>query len=95
MTTQIERRGDRSPFGLLLLWAFLLWNAFMAFALVHWVAVAKDAPIYKLLTTDEQRNAFVGGGVASDLFIWSVSALVLGTFVVWTRGPRILMTMEE
>jgi hypothetical protein len=30
-----------------------------------------------------------------SLLMWSVSSLVLGAFVQWTRGPRIIETLKD
>jgi hypothetical protein len=91
MTRQIETRGRRGFFGMLIMTVFLVWQAFMILWL--FAAVSTETPAMKALSPEAQHGAVVTA-VFMVLFIWSLSSLVLGTFVVWTRGPRIWTTGE-
>ena len=93
MTKTIERY-ERGLFGKIVALFFILWNVLMAWWLISFLESTSTNPAFKDLTPDN-RNAAIGLGVIFQIFIWSLSALVLGAFVQWTKGPRTTETTEE
>jgi hypothetical protein len=90
----IETRGSRSWFGKIVKSFFLLWNALMALWLYSFLSRAPTNPSFQGMSANSHAAA-VGAGLFMLILIWSLSSLVLGVFVVWTRGPRMIETIEE
>lgn len=95
MTTsyQIERR-KRGPIGwvfLVLFWAF---NAFMLISLLS--GVSNVSTHYDSLTTSAEKSGAAIGtsiGITMLLGLWMAGAVILGIFVLLTRGPKVIETV--
>ena len=95
VTTRIERR-KRGIIGwifLLLFWAF---NALMAFSLVAGLSGSTES--YATMATEAERTGHALGtmiGGAMILGIWAMGALILGLFVLLTRGAKVLIETQD
>ena len=95
VTTRIERRkrGIIGWFFLLLFWAF---NALMAFS--FFAGLSGTAESYATMATDAERaghtlGTMIGGGMI--LGIWAMGALILGLFVMLTRGAKVIVETRD
>ncbi len=94
-TYQIERR-KRGFFGWIFLVAFWLFNAFMAFAL--FAGLSNVSNMSSTLTSDAERaGAAIGTTIGASMIlgIWLAGAVILGLFVLFTRGTKIIETIEK
>lgn len=93
-TVRIEKRR-RGIFGwifLLLFWGF---NLLMAWAFFAGIAAMSDAPAP--VSEAEKAGAAIGTalGISMILGIWGMGALILGLFVMFTRGPKTVIETTE
>lgn len=88
-----RRRGIIGKFFVLLFWAF---NLLMLFAMI--VGVGGNAEQYQLLSSDAERAGYAAGtaiGVGFLLAIWAAGSAILGLFVLFTRGSKIIIETER
>ena len=97
MATRIIRteRRSRGLFGwvfLLLFWGF---NLLMAWAFFAGIAAVADGPAP--VSDAEKAGAAIGTaiGVSMLLGIWGMGALILGLFVMFTRGSKVIVETTE
>lgn len=94
-TTRIERR-KRGIFGwvfLILFWGF---NAVMAVSLVG--GLSENSTQYATLATDAERAGYAAGtaiGAGLMLTVWVMGAIILGLFVLLTRGSKVVVETRE
>lgn len=92
---QIERR-KRGPIGLIFLVLFWAFNALMALWVVS--ATATISTNYESIDSEAGRaGAAIGSALGMSMLmgIWLTGAVVLGLFVLFTRGPKIIETIES
>jgi hypothetical protein len=89
--TTVESRGKRGIFGNFVKYTFIAFNAFMVFWMVtETYNGAKD--ISKMVSGPEQTGSFVGLVIfwAIILFILAFGDMMLGLFLMLTRGKKII-----
>lgn len=94
-TTRIERRkrGVIGTIFLLLFWAF---NALMVFAL--FVGLSDSGAEMQKLTSEAERSGYAAGtaiGTMMIVMVWAAGALILGLFVLLTRGNKVVIETRE
>ncbi|WP_421839415.1 hypothetical protein [Novosphingobium sp.] len=87
--------SDRSGFGKLIKWIFIVFNILMFFWMITGISAAGDAS-QNVSNDAERAGAAIGTalGVGLLLFIWGVGDVILGMFVLFTRRKKII-TVEE
>lgn len=94
-TYQIERRR-RGVIGWIFLVLFWLFNAFMLFSCASGMSsVSSD---YSTMTSEaEKTGAAIGTGIGLTMIfsVWAAGAIVLGLIVLFTRGPKIIQTVNQ
>lgn len=95
MPTVQREVSDRTTFGKIIKWAFILFNVLMLIWLVSSCAAVSD--ISASASNDAERaGAAIGTGIGMTflLFVWGVGDMILGLFVLFTRRKK-LITVEE
>lgn len=91
MTTVIKsEKHQRSPLGQLVKWGFIGFNILMVLWLVHGI----DAVSQVTADSDAARAGKAIGatiGFSLILGIWVVGDIILGLFVLMTRGEKVLV----
>lgn len=90
-TIQIERR-KRGIFG----WFFLLlfWGFNILMAVILFGGMGNNATEMAALSSDAERAGYAAGtaiGGAFLLFVWVAGAVILGLFVILTRGSKVIV----
>jgi uncharacterized BrkB/YihY/UPF0761 family membrane protein len=88
-TIRVEKR-QRGFFGWVFLTIFWLFNAFMVLATV--LGVSSSGEVIAGATTDaQQAGAAIGTaiGLSMILSLWMAGAVILGLFVLLTRGKKV------
>lgn len=82
----------RGPFGKVVKWAFIIFNILMIVWMLGTCASVGDV-VNQAGSDAEQAGAAIGGtiGVMLILAIWAFGDLILGMFVLFTRGKRIIV----
>lgn len=89
---EVRKRGF---FGVIFKWLFIIFNVLMAVWLIsYWVRLggmeggSSDAA---------QAGKAIGGAIGSGmlLFFWVAGDVILGLFVMLTRGQRILISEDK
>lgn len=86
--TERYRRGFFGWIFLILFWGF---NALMAYA--TFVGLSGSAEDMAQLTTDAEKAGYAAGtaiGASFILIVWAAGALILGLFVMFTRGRKVI-----
>ena len=80
------RKPKRGIFGKLSIWAFVLWNIFMIFALVSGMQGAGEV-MQGAASEAEQAGAAIGTtlGVGVILVFWALGDIILGALAFFTR----------
>lgn len=87
--TEKRKRGIVGWFFLALFWAF---NALMAFAI--FAGVSENTSQMAQMTSEAQRAGYAAGtaiGVGMLVFIWAAGAIILGLFVLFTQGRKVII----
>lgn len=82
-----RRRGVLGWFFLILFWGF---NLLMLASVV--AGVGNNAQEYQALTAEAERSAYAAGtaiGIGFLVMLWAAGAVILGLFVMMTRGIRV------
>lgn len=94
MPTVQREISDRTAFGKLCKWLFIIFNALMLIWLISAIGAVggMDAPE----NSAEQAGAAIGAtlGFGMLLFVWGVGDVILGLFVLFTRRKK-LVTLDE
>jgi hypothetical protein len=95
MPTVQREVSDRTAFGKVVKWVFILFNVLMLIWLVSACAAVGDISA-NAVNDAERAGAAIGAGIGMTflLFVWGVGDLVLGLFVLFTRRKKIV-TLEE
>jgi hypothetical protein len=94
-TVRIEKR-QRGVFGWIFLVAFWAWNVFMGIGLIG--GIANNVEMADHISGEAQKAGHAIGTVmgAGMLFvIWVLGAILLGLFVMLTRGKKIITETVE
>ena len=80
------RKAKRGIFGKLCIWAFVLWNIFMFFALFSGMQGAGEV-MQGAVSEAEQTGAAIGStlGVGLILMLWALGDIILGALAFFTR----------
>jgi hypothetical protein len=95
--TVIQREvRKRGLFGRLFKWAFIGFNLLMAVWLIgYWVSIGEMSA--GLTDEYEQAGAAIGATLGTGMIVglWMAGAVILGLFVLLTRGQKILITEDR
>lgn len=88
--------SDRTTFGKIVKWIFILWNLFMVFALVKGCAAATSAVNAAPQGSAEQAGAAIGTALGTGMLmmLWVMGDIIIGTFVLFTRRKKIIEVEE-
>jgi hypothetical protein len=94
-TIQVERR-KRGIFGWCVAIVFWGFNALMAWMMITAFRVHGEVAA-TTVSTAETAGATIGTGLAVTviLWIWLFGAIILGLMMYFTRGRRIIETIEK
>jgi hypothetical protein len=95
MPTVQREVSDRTTFGKIVKWIFIIFNVLMLIWLVSSCAAVGD--ISSNAANDAERaGAAIGAGLGVTflLFVWGVGDVILGLFVLFTRRKK-LITVKE
>jgi len=90
---EVRKRGF---FGHLFKWIFIGFNLLMAAWLIgYWVSIGERSA--GLTNEYEQTGAAIGATIASGMIVgfWMAGAVILGLFVLLTRGQKVLITEDR
>jgi hypothetical protein len=81
----------RGPFGKLVKWAFILFNIVMLCSVLAFCAHVGNV-VNESASDAETAGAGIGGALGSGflMMIWLVGDVVLGMFVLFTKGKKIV-----
>ena len=94
-TVRVEKR-QRGFFGWIFLISFWGFNAIMLFALFS--GLAGTAEQSASITSDAEKAGFAVGtalGVGMLVALWAAGAMILGLFVLFTRGKKTIIETTE
>ena len=82
----------RGPFGQVVKWVFILFNILMLVWMVSTCASVGET-INSAGSDAEQAGTAIGGTLATGmlLFIWGFGDIILGMFVLFTRGKKVIV----
>jgi ABC-type Fe3+ transport system permease subunit len=82
----------RGPFGQIVKWVFILFNLFMIFCLFKGIGAVGTA-VHDASSEAERAGASIGTaiGMTMILAIWGFGDVILGLFVLLTRGDKIVI----
>ena len=88
--------SDRTAFGKIVKWAFILFNLFMLFALVKGCAAASSAVTASPHGSAEEAGAAIGTALGTGflMMIWVMGDIIIGMFVLFTRRKKIIEVDE-
>ena len=88
--------SDRTIFGKIVKWAFILFNIFMVFALFKGCAAASDAVNSTPHGSAEEAGAAIGTAIGTGmiLMLWVMGDIIIGMFVLFTRRKKIIEIEE-
>lgn len=89
-TIRIEKR-KRGIFGKIFIILFWLFNALMLFAIISGASGSGDA--MNALSSDAERAGYAAGtaiGMGFLVMLWTAGAVILGLFVMLTRGSKVI-----
>jgi hypothetical protein len=81
----------RGPFGQVIKWAFILFNILMLVWMISGMG-AVSSVVTGASSEAEKAGAAIGGtiGFSFILFIWCFGDVILGLFVMLTRGKKVI-----
>jgi hypothetical protein len=89
--TEVRKRGFFGWFFLILFWLF---NGLMVWSIISaGAAISENRPFGEA----ERVGAAIGAGLGFGmiLFVWLAGAVILGLFVILTRGRKTIITERE
>ncbi len=87
--TEVRTRGF---FGKLMKWSFILFNLLMLYFVIQGAVSINDGA--KTLATDYEKAGYGAGaaiGFGAMLFVWAAGDVILGLFVLFTRGTKTIV----
>jgi hypothetical protein len=98
MKMAVVRRevSDRTTFGKIIKWLFILFNLIMAFAMVKGCAAASSAVTASPQGSAEQAGAAIGTAIGTGMLMmfWVMGDIIIGMFVLFTRRKKIIEVDE-
>lgn len=88
-----RRRGLFGKFFLLLFWGFNILMVFLMFG-----GLSGNSAQYQALTSEAERAGYAAGtaiGAGLIIIVWAAGALILGLFVLLTRGSKVIIETER
>jgi hypothetical protein len=87
--------SDRTLFGKVVKWVFILFNIFMIFALFKGCSATSDI-VANTSSDAERAGAAIGSaiGVGALFVMWALGDVILGMFVLFTRRKKIIESDE-
>lgn len=87
--------SDRTTFGKIVKWVFILFNILMLVWLVGSCSAISEVS-QQSVNDAERAGAAIGAGIGVTflLFVWGVGDVILGLFVLFTRRKKII-TVDE
>lgn len=87
--------SDRTAFGKIAKWIFILFNLLMIFALFKGCAAASDV-VSNAHNGAEQAGAAIGTAIGTGmiLVLWVMGDIIIGTIVLFTRRKKIIEVDE-
>lgn len=94
MPTVQREVSDRTAFGKVCKWLFIIFNVLMLIWLIGAVGAVGEMDAPK--NSAEEAGAAIGAtlGFGMLLFIWAVGDMILGLFVLFTKRKK-LISVEE
>jgi hypothetical protein len=88
--------SDRTAFGKIVKWLFILFNLFMAFALFKGCAAVSETVASSPQGSAEQAGAAIGAtlGTGMLMMFWVMGDIIIGMFVLFTRRKKIIEVEE-
>lgn len=95
MPTVQREISDRTAFGKVMKWLFIIFNIFMLIWMVTSCVAVGDISS-NAVNDAERAGAAIGAGLGMTflLFVWGVGDVILGLFVLFTRRKK-LITVDE
>lgn len=95
MATIQREISDRTFFGKLVKWLFIVFNVLMLLWLLSGMFVAGDS-VDQAINDAERAGAAIGSTIAIGMIItlWALGDVILGLLVLFTRRKKIV-TVEE
>jgi hypothetical protein len=95
MATVRREISDRTLFGKIVKWAFIIFNILMIFALFKGCAAAGDV-VSNAQDGAEQAGAAIGTAIGTGmiLMLWVMGDIIIGTVVLLTRRKKIIEVEE-
>lgn len=95
MPTVRREVSDRTIFGKIVKWLFILFNLFMIFALFRGCAATNEV-IMNAQSEAERAGAGIGTalGIGALLMLWVMGDIIIGIVVLLTRRKKIIETEE-
>jgi hypothetical protein len=87
--------SDRTTFGKIVKWVFILFNILMLVWLVGSCSTISEVS-QQSVNDAERAGAAIGAGIGITflLFVWGIGDVILGLFVLFTRRKKIITTDE-
>ena len=87
--------SDRTVFGKIVKWLFIIFNIFMIFALYQGCSATNEV-IMNAQSEAEQAGAGIGAtlGVGMLMVFWVMGDIIIGTVVLLTRRKKIIESEE-
>ena len=87
--------SDRTTFGKIVKWIFILFNLLMIFALFKGCAAAGDV-VTNAQSGAEQAGAAIGTAIGTGmiLMLWVMGDIIIGMIVLFTRRKKIIEVEE-
>lgn len=88
--------SDRTTFGKIVKWAFILFNLFMIVALFKGCAAASSVANNAPQGSAEQAGAAIGTvlGTGMIMMVWVMGDIIIGMFVLFTKRKKIIEVEE-
>jgi len=95
MGTVQKEVSDRSAFGKLVKWVFIIFNVLMLIWVIAGFGVAGDS-MDQTVNEAERAGAAIGStiGIGLIIMLWALGDVILGIMVLLTRRKK-LVTIEE
>lgn len=88
--------SDRTTFGKIVKWVFILFNLLMVFALFKGCAAASSTVAASPNGSAEQAGAAIGTALGTGMLMmfWVMGDIIIGMFVLFTRRKKIIEVEE-
>jgi hypothetical protein len=95
MATVQKEVSDRTLFGKIMKWSFIIFNVIMLIWFIGGMSTAGDV-VGNAASDAERAGAAIGTTLAAGMLLtlWAIGDVILGLFVLFTRRKK-LITIEE